>query len=188
MKGRCGDRRDSVGLEGIVCGWRGSVAIEGTVWGWRGQCGNRRDSVGMETTAWGWKRQRGDGTGSVEMEGQRVDGGGGAVRGLHRAGGDFITQSITDSDRISGGQRSAQQPHQPPGTDPGGCGALPAIRAQKQGWDPPQEHSPSHIRPGDDSGGSLWGRNHPKVACFPSAWQGGCCHLLGRSPWYCKGV
>lgn len=47
----------------------------------------------------------------------------GAVRGLRRAGEDFITQSFIDSDHIPGGQRSAQHPHQLPGTDPRACGA-----------------------------------------------------------------
>lgn len=55
------------------------------------------------------------------------------MRGLHRAGEDFITQSITNSDHISGGQRSAQHPHQPTGTGLGRGDAEPPTSHQSTG-------------------------------------------------------
>lgn len=60
----------------------------------------------------------------------------GAVRGLRRAGEDFITQSFIDSDHIPGGRRSAQHPHQLPGSAPRACGAPPAVRAGSRAGSP----------------------------------------------------
>lgn len=71
------------------------------------------------------------------------------MRVLHRAGGDFITQSVTHSDHISGGQRrSAHRPYQPPGTGPGGCGAPPSHQCAGAGLGPPRHDFPSHGSPG----------------------------------------
>lgn len=129
MGGQSGD-------EGTVGGIRGQCGDEGTV-GCRGQCG-------MQGTVW-------DAGDSVGMRGQCAMEGTvrrcrGAVRRLHRAGGDFITQSIIDSDHTSGGQRrNAQCPHQ------GGVEPLqPSACRRRAGT--PRQNPPSHVSPGIAAG------------------------------------
>lgn len=106
----------------------------------------------------------------------------GAVRGLRRAGEDFITQSFIDSDHIPGGRRSAQHPHQLPGSAPRACGA-PQQSELGAGLGAPRQHSPSHNSPGEGSGGSLQlpvGLQSPQTGLFlfcpagrllPPPWQ-----------------
>lgn len=75
------------------------------------------------------------------------------MRGLHRAGGDFITQSVTDSDHISGGRgRHAQ----PPATDPGGCRAPPSRQCAGIGLGPPRWETALG-----------WQRRFPAAPCGP---------------------
>lgn len=122
------------------------MGIEGTV-GQRGQRGDRgqceaADACGLE-----------EGTASR---------GRGAVRGLHRAGADFITLSITDSAHISGGRgRSAQ-----PAALPRGPRGRPGCRGTGAGLVPPG-WAPCTHRPWDGHGGLPVGQQSPQTGPFP---------------------
>lgn len=142
------------------------LGIERTVWGQCGDRGDRGDGVRIEGQC-----EAADDCGLEEGTARRCRG---AVRGLHRAGADFITHSITDSDHISGGRgRSAQAP-----ALIRGLWGLPGCQGMGAGLAPPGRAPCTH-QPGWTRGAPCGSGITPNWPCFPP----GFAEKLLRTSW-----